>query len=609
MPGFAVGLFSPTLGRYSPVQMMLDISQGARVASSFYRPASVPPPGLILDPASGDARLKGWNTLKRRAASVPGDVRPGLLGCTLARALRRAVWAGYSGGPAVTAIAAADTAGALSHPSIVPREHLAGAVTRLQTKFDFVAAQLPPDGEGLGAAREIAAAQPHRMVIVAQAPPDPARTRLLAIAIRGVGPNGGITSATTRRDGLVAATDIAPTVIDRLGLEKPAEMQGRPIEGAVRSGADELQRMSARLESIAARRPSFGRSVLMMFGMILALVLLAGRLSGHYDDLACRAKRLVALSLLWLPALLLLTAALRPTRAIEVDVTVFGAFALALATDRLVRWPRAPWLPVLACLVLHAVDFALFSSRYTGQSLLGSNPLYGARFFGAGNELEAVFTVSALIGAGAWMCDRAPWRPAAWFAAAGLMMTLFLGLGRLGADVGGVIMAGTGFGVAALYVARLRLTITRLFLLILAPLLVLTAIIALDSLTGGQSHLSSTLSGTGGTGDLLTIAGRRFRASVEGARSDGIWIVVLASIALLTWAWLKRERLLAPLVAPGEVGSARRPYRAALAGGVAATVIGALANDSGPAILIIGTIYLLMGVLYLRGRPDGVARS
>jgi hypothetical protein len=40
-----------------------------------------------------------------------------------------------------------------------------------------------------------------------------------------------------------------------------------------------------------------------------------------------------------------------------------------------------------------------------------------------------------------------------------------------------------------------------------------------------------------------------------------------------------------------------------MVGALAGTVIGALANDSGPAILIIGTIYICMGLLYLRGRP------
>ena len=79
--------------------------------------------------------------------------------------------------------------------------------------------------------------------------------------------------------------------------------------------------------------------------------------------------------------------------------------------------------------------------------------------------------------------------------------------------------------------------------------------------------------------------------------------VVIIALLLLVWGWVKRERLFAPLTRDGEDPAARRPFRAGMVGALGGTVIGALANDSGPAILIIGTIYICMGLLYLRGRP------
>src|SRR5204863_1360950 len=133
------------------------------------------------------------------------------------------------------------------------------------------------------------------------------------------------------------------------------------------------------------------------------------------------------------------TAALRPSRASEVDIAILGSFLLALVTDRLAKWPRALFVPVLFVVVAHGLDFLIFSGRLTGESLLGSNPLYGARFFGVGNELEAVIAVSSVMGVGAVLTDSGVKRPARWFAAAGVVLALFLGAGRLGADVGGVI--------------------------------------------------------------------------------------------------------------------------------------------------------------------------
>jgi hypothetical protein len=603
LPGFSVGLFSPTIGKYSPVQMLLDISQGSRAASSLYRPVAPPAPGLILDGRAELARVKGWNRLVGRADAAPANLQPGLLGCSLEREDVFTSWVGAKGAPVTTAIAAMAGGDAARRALVVPPDQMVASIERMQNSFGVVVAELPPGGFGLGAIRRIAALQPRRMLIVVQAPPNPARTRLLSIGVRGLGGDGGIKSASTRRDGLVASTDIAATILQRAGAHRPKSMQGRPIEPARRLDAKELRGMSARFELIAARRAPFGRDVLLLFLLVLLLVSLLGRLTDRRREMTARVQRLVGLSLLWLPAMLLIAAALRPSRQTEVDIAVFGSLALALGTDRLVRWPRAPWLPVCVVLVAQAVDFALLGSRYIGQSLLGSNPLYGARFFGAGNEIETVLTLSALLACGAFMCDREGARPARAFAAAGAAMAIFLGSGRLGADVGGVVMVAAGFGTAALYVERVRLTVGRLALLAALPVVGLALIVLLDAVTGGESHLTRTFQDANGPGDIFTVIFRRFRASVQGAQSNGVWVIVLLAFGALIWGWVKRERLLAPLVAPGEDAAARRPYRAALAGGIAATVIGALANDSGPAIMIIGTIYLGMGVLYLRGRP------
>lgn len=604
LPGFAVGLFSPTIGKYGPAQMLLDISQGSRAASSLHRPVSPATPGLIVDARTDVARVKDWNALVRRAHAIPADLRPGLLGCSVEGAGAYMAWTGVSGGPVQTAIPAMAGGNSVRRVRIVPPTELVGSIEDLQRRFSVAVSELPPGGFGLGAIRRIAEAQPDRMLIVVQAPPNPARTRLLSIAVRGIGGDGGITSASTRRDGLVASTDITATILGRIGADRPRSMQGRPIEPARRLDAEELRLMSARFELIAARRLPFGRDVAFLFVLLLVGVALLGRFTDRRKELARRVQRLVGLSLLWLPVMLLVAAALRPSRQTEVDIAVFGSLGLALLTDRFVRWPRAPWVPVSAALMAQTIDFAILGSRFTGQSLLGSNPLYGARFFGAGNELEAVLTVSTLIGCGAFICDRGrSSKPARWFAAAGVAMAMFLGLGRLGADVGGVVMVAAGFGTAALYASRARLTVVRVALLAMLPVAGLAFIVAIDAVTGGESHLTRTFQDAGGAADILTVITRRFRSSVQGAQAGGVWIVVLGAIALLVWGWIKRERLLAPLVEPGEDANARRPYRAALAGGVAATVIGALANDSGPAILIIGTIYLSMGVLYLRGRP------
>jgi hypothetical protein len=474
---------------------------------------------------------------------------------------------------------------------------------RAQQHAAVVIGTLPAGGTGFGIARSLAAQYPKRLIVIVQAPPEPARTRLLTLAARGIGGDGGLKSATTRRDGLVSASDIAPTILDRLQIDQPADMQGQPIVGAKHMSAAQLNEMNDRLSLVAGRRAPLGRSVLTLGGIIVILLLLIGRLTGRYEEISRVTQRLVGLAVLWLPLMLLATAALRPSRAFEADLAILGSLLLALVTDRLVRWPRALFVPVFFVVLAHGLDFLLLNGRMTGESLLGSNPLYGARFFGVGNELEAVISVSSVMAVGSVLSDSGVKRPARWFAAAGVVLALFLGAGRLGADVGGVIYIGAAFGVAALYVARMRFTPLRVAALVLLPIVGLALIALLDQLTGGESHLTRTVVDANGFGDLWKVADRRFRASYEGAKADGIWVIVIVSLGLLVWGWIKRERLFSRLTEDGEDPAARRPFRAGMVGALAGTVIGALANDSGPAILIIGTIYMCMGLLYLRGRP------
>ena len=73
------------------------------------------------------------------------------------------------------------------------------------------------------------------------------------------------------------------------------------------------------------------------------------------------------------------------------------ACALGATTDRLVPWPRAIAVPAFFGLALFTIDLA-FGSPLVIRSVLGPSPGYGARFYGIGNELEAVLVILLLMG-------------------------------------------------------------------------------------------------------------------------------------------------------------------------------------------------------------------
>src|ERR687884_1074543 len=72
---FSYGVTSATLGAFSKRQMLLDISQGSRIANHAY-PDPLERLDLRLGP-SGDGRIKGFRLARRGAIGAPRGRGPG----------------------------------------------------------------------------------------------------------------------------------------------------------------------------------------------------------------------------------------------------------------------------------------------------------------------------------------------------------------------------------------------------------------------------------------------------------------------------------------------------------------------------------------------------
>src|SRR5262245_37083142 len=195
VPGMSPGLVSPGIGEVPAAQTYLDISQGNRVSESLYG-GDLPE----LRVAGGRVDPAAWSEVVRRADDAPADLVPGLLGATLAE---RGV--GVSGSPAAGTgqLIAVDRDGSIPGGGAPGLRVVAATPDRLRAPLgdDLLIAIAEPDGSG----------------------------DLLAAGISGAGFDGELTSDSTRTDGFVLSTDLAPTILDRLGVETPEEMVGSEI--------------------------------------------------------------------------------------------------------------------------------------------------------------------------------------------------------------------------------------------------------------------------------------------------------------------------------------------------------------------------------------------
>ena len=587
-PVLSLGFLNASQGPYAQEQALLDLSQGARVSRNGYGGTELEDLGFVALPG-GRGRLEGWGSVVARARDAPADVVPGLLAGAVSAG---GAYAGAVGGAQTEAIVVADRGGSVAGASLGQARSLAERARALLARHRLVAVGLPPRAVGLRELDELLAARrPSELVLVVQTPPDRRATQLLAVGAVGLGggPPGAISSPTTRRDGLVAGIDVAPTVLEHLGLDVPAAVSGRSMAVTGERDAGALRRLSRRLRVVYPRRIPALRAVAISWVVLFGVLWITGGGAGRR-----RALRVGGLAVLWIPSVVLVTAALAPSRSMEVALVAGGALGLAALSDWVLPWPRGPALPALVGVAAYGVDLARGSDLIV-RSLLGPNPRFGSRFYGIGNELEATLPLLALFGlAGALVAwPRSP-RLAWAFGGAMLFLGAVIGSGRLGADVGGVISVAAGGAAAVLLALPGRPSRRGLLLAAAMPAVALAALAVLDLTTGGDSHFSGVLGGD--SGDFADTVARRYELAWAALNRGLTPVLTVAAIALAVFGYRRRAALYAPL------GGAPA-WRAGLGGALSASVAGALFNDSGPLLLLFGVFILAWITAYVRGDP------
>ncbi len=537
--GVAPGLLSAGLGSVPAGQTYLDITQGNRVFDSLYDSdlPQVTGGGICGPPYS--------RAVVERAESAPADIVPGLLASTLAAAGRRC---------GVRAVSL---------------RQLGGLVRGLRGNDLLIAIERAP----------------------------PANDEALAIGIAGHGFDGSLTSDSTRLDGYVLSTDVAPTILHRFGIAVPAQMSGQPIRSQGSVDVRAVVSLGDRLATISERRgPVIG------VGLAVWLIALGLALAASRGRAARAGIRTVGLSVVYLPLLLLAGAALEPSQTTEQLLVLLGSPLLAGLTLALLGGYRALALASGLTVLAYAAD-VVAGSPLTSLSLLGPNPGLGVRFYGIGNELEALLAVLIVAGTGAGLTGFAPRvsprRAASAFLVVGVVLAFVFAAGRFGADVGAAIVFPVGAAVAAAAIAARR---RRTALIVVAVPFVAVALLALaDLVTGANAHLTRSVLDAGGLNDLAQIAQRRLQLSARSFTRPIVFVFLPLIAVLAALALARRDRLRAWL-------RGLPAMRAGLIGALAATAVGTLANDSGALLLEIGAAYLLVFAGYAWAEATRVAR-
>ncbi len=365
------------------------------------------------------------------------------------------------------------------------------------------------------------------------------KDRLSPVLMYGGGTAGGLlVSPSTRRPGIIMNIDIAPTVLHFLGILPAEFFAGRPvqvIQGVFEVG--ELVRMSRVLNQTYEVRPYLQKGYVFFQLLLLAVstgfifLKKKGKETLKPFFLAVMA---VPLAYLLLP---LLPAAGIPAVSAELILTTAALTWIIIVASK--RTGIDPFLIVcLATATAIAADLAA-GSPLQKASILGYDPIVGARFYGLGNEYMGVLIGSVLVGTTALITSLEKRRGLAVAAAGVVYLTVLylIAAPQFGTNAGGTIAAASAFTVTFLLVCGVRLTWSQILKVAAGVVLVVAALAVYDAgrPPGQQSHIGRTaaLIMAGGLGEVAGIISRKSEMNMKLIRYT-IWSrVLLASLGVL----------------------------------------------------------------------------
>ncbi len=528
-------------------------------------------------------------------------VGAGLLGDALAGAGRTTAFVGRDVLSPVR-LAVADGTGRIGRAASAGSLGVGGLANRTRADVSAGASLVAVDAGNLEAAgldellsrlREIEPGRTLLLLVTPAAPDVPLHLRPLVASGPGA-PAGRLLSPSTRRTGLVLLSDVAPTVLDVLGVPVPGAMIGRPLERL--AGPDGVDALIDD-DRLALQRDTLWDPALVAVGILHGVALgWAWRRSrrggrrvaegGRAPQVGSRGLSLSALALAAWPLATWLTRAAPGTgslgRGAGLVALVFDLAVVAVAWRLGRRRGLAPLaLVVGATVALVTVDLGLGGPLQLSSAFGGAAHSTG-RFTGLGNVAFAIYAASALV---AVACGR---RRAPWMVALLVVVALVDALPSLGADVGGAVTLGPVFilTAAALW-GRLRLRTVALAAVATSALLGLALALDLSRPDDQRTHLARFVAGGGQSSSI----GGKLAQNLDGYAVTPVLVpVVLFALGFAVLLW--RGRFAAAL-APGS------PARIGVAAVLAVGLVGNALNDSGA---IVTAIVLMVLAPYLVAR-------
>jgi hypothetical protein len=541
--------------------------------------------GGLCAPEVQNGKVTDWAARQAAAAARRGDAQLGTLGGSVTGCLGAV-------GPGA-ALAAAKPDGSVAGYQ-TPEEFIAGG---MQTQCPITLVDAGPLSDQV--ITQLADREDITLIVTGVGPAAGSEDPSLQVVYRlGTTLPGWLTSASTRREGIVTLTDLTRTLIDFGAPGSSVAVDGSPF--AVYTADLTVDGIDAKINSIAALSDAvtIGYLALGLGGGLLFVILVVGTLRSRFA-----LPKLILTFGGVLAAAMMLTGAVpwqnsgSPGLFLSLLVAAWSVIltALALLVGRLAQVPNAI-AAVAITVAVFTVDAALGAVMQPG-SMLNSRPIFGLRWYGFGNVTFAAYATAGLFLAG-YLAHRylTAGRRVAAVAAAGLIgfgIVICEGWPSMGSDFGGVIALTPAVLWLMLVLSGVKITWPKLLAIAGFAVLTIGAISVLDWIRGPdqRSHLGNFVQRIL-DGDALDVISRKAIAAAETVASP----LGIGSLLIGVMLWITIMTFLVP-----RISADFTTVRSTLTAILIVAVLGTLLNDGGTSVWLTATaeVAVVMGWFFL----------
>ena len=421
--------------------------------------------------------------------------------------------------------------------------------------------------------------------------------RLTPIIIYDGEQNTGLLySSTTRRTGIIGNVDVGPTILSYFGIN-PVNMTGREITNVeVDNGINEVQYLNDRIVNTSTQRYRILYSFAIYQMIISFIVLLMIIFRKNVSHKLYKKATLLLISTIIIPFVLLVLPIFGMLGIIYnylllISITsllVFGLYYLSGKTPLNIMIYGN--LLVAGGIIIDII----LGQPLMKNSLLGYDPIIGARYYGIGNEYMGVLIGSVLIFTTALVEKHNINKKFIIFIY--ILTTLTIALPTLGANVGGTITAVFTFLFVSIRLSKERISFKTITGILLVILLVVALMSVIDLFfMEDKSHLAIAIEEIISKGPIVAyqIITRKIAMNLR-LMGVTVWSKVLISTIIILGILFYR-----PIGIVRKIINLYPSIAIGWSGIIIACMVSFAVNDSGVVSAATTIIFLNTSILYL----------